>query len=143
MSEENAPLPVVYVLVAERFFWDKVEGTLRALEQRPVRPDWATEVFQQMLEAEPAGMVADLENDRVDVLTLIAQMRQNDAMRELPILAYCSHQCHDLIEAADGLGAHVVPRSTFAANLVRLLMDLCRREGSDGATDAHAGGSRG
>ena len=126
MSQEIDPVsyPIVHVLVSDPFFWEKVEGTLRALEKRPLSPDWERDVFEQVVVDPGVGMVLDLEDDRFDALGLLRKLHAHDSTQGVPVLAYCSHLRHDLIQAARELGAEVVPRSTFAANLVRLLMDL-------------------
>lgn len=126
MSQEEEALtyPVVHVLVSDAFFWDKVEGTLRALEKNPRSPEWEEDVFGQVAHEPGVGIVVDLEDEKFEALAVLQQVRDDPRTQGLPILAYCSHLRLDLIDAAEGLGAQVVPRSTFAANLVRLLMDL-------------------
>jgi len=127
LRESELPDPAVLVLISEDFFWEKVEGTLRALARRPVRPEpgsSAARLRESLAEMRPVALVADLEDEDLPVLEILAVLREEEAGGGLPVLGYCSHQRRDLQQAAEGLGAQVVPRSTFAANLVRLLMEL-------------------
>jgi len=120
---------LVHVLISEPFFWDKVKGTLLALGREPRQPDWERPVLEQLLAEPGAGLVVDLECERIAALTLLQRLRRDPASRGLPILAYCSHLRRDLIHGARRMGLEVVPRSTFAANLVRLLQDLGPSDG--------------
>ena len=126
MTEETAQEDVVHVLVTENFFRERIDAALQALKRRPSSPDLGseTDVFDQIVPTEAIGLVADLEDDQIEILPLLARIRSSESTSDLDILAYCSHHRQDLIQAAEALGAQVVPRSTFAANLVRLLMGL-------------------
>lgn len=124
MTEESEPRSAVHLLVSEAFFLDKLEGTLTALGRQPIVPDWGKDLQEQVL-AEPAmAIVIDLENEEVEMLSILQKFRAHPQIREIPTLAYCSHGRNDLVQQVEQMGVQVVLRSTFAANLVRLLMDL-------------------
>ena len=123
-SEEEITLPLVHVLISENFFWSKVEGALMGLERTPRLPDWEDDVKAQILANPGVALVADLEEERLDVLGLIAELRCQPGFEEMPMLGYCSHDQTELHLAAAGLGVEVIPRSTFAAALVRALGEL-------------------
>lgn len=116
----------VHVLVSEDFFLEKVVGAVRALERHPLVPDWAGSVPAQVAGHPAAEMVVDLEVEEVDVLGLLRGLRADARTRDMRVLGYCSHNLKDLITSAQALGVRVYVRSTFAANLVRLLQDLFR-----------------
>ena len=133
MEGQSSPeAPVVHVLIAEPFFWDKVETTLSALGKLALAPDWEGDVLEQLRAAEPIAMVVDLENEQIEAIEILKSYRANGANAELPILAYASHEREDLLEAATELGAQSVARSTFASSLVRILQNLCATDSDNG-----------
>lgn len=91
-------------------------------------PDWEQEDLESLLETllvVPAvGAVVDLEEDSFDMVGLIRGLRADDRFGDLPVLAYCSHENTELVAEAEALGAQTVARSTFAADLARILMAL-------------------
>jgi len=121
------PLPAaVYVLVAEDFFWEKVDSTLRALAKRPVTPDWGKgEILEQLLQEVGTAAVIDLENESTQGIEVVRALREpTDGREPIPVLAYASYDREDLLRAAEQMGAVTVARSTFASSLVRLLQEL-------------------
>jgi hypothetical protein len=124
----NPPPPVVHVLVAEPFFWGKVESTLRALEKLPVSPDWEGDVEAQLKSQTAIAAVVDLENEDVQAKELLKFLLSQPENQGLSVLAYASYDREDLLNAATALGATAVARSTFASSLVRLLQELCENE---------------
>jgi hypothetical protein len=121
----NPPPPVVHVLVAEPFFWGKVESTLRALEKVPVSPDWEGDIEAQLKAQRAIAAVVDLENEEVQAKELLRFLLAQPENQGLSVLAYASYDREDLLNAAAELGATAVARSTFASSLVRLLQELC------------------
>jgi len=111
-------------VIAERFFLSKVEPAIRALGWDAVIPDYEGDVQSQIASSQPIGIVLDLENEAIDTLDLAQCLRGDPALNELPVLGYASHERPDLLEQGREIGIQVVPRSTFAGNLVRVLMDL-------------------
>ncbi len=132
-GQTNPAAPVVHVLVSEPFFWDKVETTLTALGKLALAPDWDGDVLAQLQARQPVAMVVDLENDLIDAIFLLKAYKADGCRRDLPILAFASHERDDLLAAATKLGAMAIARSTFASSLVRMLQNLC-------ATDPENGG---
>jgi len=118
----------VYLLISEDFFLEKVAAAARALERKPVVPDWDQDVLEQIAADPDAEVVIDLELDRLEVPGFLPLLRTDPRTKEIPVLGYCSHNLTDLIDQAQGLGVEAVVRSTFAANLVRLLQELFRTE---------------
>ncbi|RMH02782.1 MAG: hypothetical protein D6702_07735 [Planctomycetota bacterium] len=124
--------PRVHVLIHEDFFQEKVVGAVRALGREPRVPAWDADLLEQVAADPEAAMVLDLELETTPVLPFLAALRQDPATEGMAILGYCSHNLRDLIAAAQDLGVQVSTRSTFAANLVRLLQDLFRPPGESG-----------
>ncbi|MBC8405909.1 MAG: hypothetical protein H8E15_11820 [Planctomycetes bacterium] len=110
-----------------------METTLTALGKLALAPDWDGDVLAQLQARQPVAMVVDLENDLIDAIFLLKAYKADGCRRDLPILAFASHERDDLLAAATKLGAMAIARSTFASSLVRMLQNLC-------ATDPENGG---
>jgi hypothetical protein len=121
VEEDQTRLPVVHVLVSEDFFWERVVGTLRALRRNPVTPDWSEEVFEQIASQAAIGAVIDLEDSAFPALSVLKKLLKDKRTRGWTLVVYCSHEAKEVQAAATALGLMVVPRSTFAGNLVKTL----------------------
>lgn len=119
--EDQPGLPLVHVLVSEDFFWERIVGTLRALRKEPFTPNWEEDVFEQIAARPALGMVLDLEDGAVNGLSVLRKVLKDKRTRGWTLVVYCSHEAKELQAAATALGLMVVPRSTFAGNLVKIL----------------------
>lgn len=133
---EDAPrLPTVHVLVSEDFFWERVVGTLRALRKEPHTPDLsdrtADAVFEQIASRPAIGAVLDLEDASFNALAVLRRILKDKRTRAWTLVVYCSHEAKDVQAAATALGQVVVPRSTLAANLVKVLQAFGQPEIKD------------
>jgi len=115
---------VFHAVIGEKFFLGKVEPAILALGWEAFVPDFEKNILEQIIANPGSGAVIDLEEDSVDILSLLKDLQTSEATKNLPLLCYCSHELEDLIESAEAIGIKVVPRSVFAANLVRMLMEL-------------------
>ncbi len=121
VEEDQSRLPVVHVLVSEDFFWERVVGTLRALRKNPVTPDWSEDVFKQIAPRPGLGAVIDLEDSSFPALGVLKKLLKDKRTRGWILVVYCAHEAKELQASATALGLMVVPRSTFAGNLVKTL----------------------
>ena len=121
LPEDQPGLPLVYVLVSEDFFWERIVGTLRALRKEPVTPNWEQDVFEQIASRPALGLVLDLEDGAFNGLSVLKKVLKDKRTRGWTLVVYCSHEAKELQAAATALGLMVVPRSTFAGNLVKIL----------------------
>ena len=118
----DAPcFPVVHVLISEDFFQERVAGVLRALRKAPTTPAWEGDVFERIAAQPALGAVVDLELGEIEVLNLLRRMRSDPRTRDRILVCYCSLEARAAQASAIELGLPVVPRSTLAANLVKIL----------------------
>lgn len=120
-ADDTPPLPVVHVLISEDFFQERVAGVLRALRKEPRTPAWSEDLFERIAGEESLGAVVDLELGEVEALPLLRRFREDPRTRDRQLVCYCSLEARSVQAAAIGLGLRVVPRSTLAANLVKIL----------------------
>ncbi|MDP6849773.1 MAG: hypothetical protein QGH51_01705 [Planctomycetota bacterium] len=137
LSEDSPSTPVFHLLLSEKFFLGKIEPAIQALGWEARTPNWDGDLLEQLSVAGSMGVILDLEREGSDNLLLAKDLMENKPTADLPILAYGSHEKVELLEAARALGLTVVIRSEFAANLVRVLMELVgmsgQQEPGDGA----------
>ena len=128
MNKETDDRLSLHILIREKFFLNKVGPAVFAVGFSSALPDWEQENSESLLKsllAVPAvGAVVDLEEDSFDMMAVIRGLRADDRFGDLPILAYCSHEKTELVAEAEAMGAQTVARSTFAADLARILMAL-------------------
>jgi|TARA_B100000959_G_scaffold88553_4_gene93961 CheY-like chemotaxis protein len=124
LNEESSSPPIFHLLLSEKFFIGKIDPAIQALGWEGRVPDWDGDLLGQLTAPGSIGAVLDLEDENRDNLLLAKELRENKLTANLPILAYSSHEREDLLDAAREIGVTVVIRSTFAANLVRVLMEL-------------------
>jgi hypothetical protein len=123
--------PAVVVLVSEDFFRDRICTTLNAVGHDAVVLAVGEDIvdFQErILQATSLGLVIDLEEEDFDALAVLPALLADDRSNSWTFMAFCSHEKEELIAGAAALGVEVVPRSTFASNLVRLLQGFSAQE---------------
>lgn len=126
-EQEEKPGPPVVVLVSEDFFRQRICTTLQAVGHEavvlPVDED-LDDFAANVLDSTDLGLVIDLEEEDFDALVVLPKLLDDARSDPWSIMAFCSHEREDLIEGATEMGVDVVPRSTFASNLVRLLQSF-------------------
>jgi CheY-like chemotaxis protein len=115
----------VLVLVTETFFRDRIETTLRAVGREPVLVDPAAEdMLEKVLASGALGLVIDLEDESCDAPTVLEALRADERTASWHFVGFSAHEDDDLMARGAAAGVEVVPRSTFAANLVRLMQSF-------------------
>jgi hypothetical protein len=116
--------PAIVVLVSEDFFRNRICTTLHALGHDAVVLDIGDDMAdfaERVVAATDLGVVLDLEEEDFDTLPLLQVLLADSRCADWTFMAFCSHEKEELIAGAAEMGVEVVPRSTFASNLVRLL----------------------
>jgi|FLOH01.1.fsa_nt_gi hypothetical protein len=131
VPQENLDTAVA-VLVSEDFFRNRICTTLIAVGHEAtvleVGVDFV-EFQERVLHATTLGLVIDLEEEGFDALALLSALMADERTADWILMAYCSYDRKDLLEAAAKIGVEVVLRSTFASNLVRLLQGFSAPQG--------------
>ncbi len=75
-----------------------------------------------MEESTPSLVILDLNNTRIDPLTIVQWMKTNPALAGVPTVGFVSHVQTELIQAARAAGVtEVLARSAFAEQLGDIL----------------------
>ncbi len=124
-SSDESPRPVVHVLIDEAFFRDRAVAALQALQIQALLPaDWPEDVaalVERVAAVPAAGAVVDLEAEAFSGVDVAAALRADPRCSGWHLLCYSGGEDEVLDARAVAAGLEVVPRSSFAANLVRLL----------------------
>lgn len=124
-TDDQPRLPAVHVLISEDFFQERVVAVLRALRKDPRVPAaWDSGLFESIASRPALGAVVDLELAEVEALPLLGRMRADPRTRDWILVCYCSLEARAIQAAAIEMGLKVVPRSTLAANLVKILQEF-------------------
>ncbi len=112
----------VLAIIDDLFFVAKMQQTAKQVgaELRLVR---AADFHPESLRGEtPALLICDLNATSANVVELIRQVKADEELKAVPVLAFLSHVQVDLQRAAQQAGAdQVLPRSKFSANLAEIL----------------------
>jgi CheY-like chemotaxis protein len=75
-----------------------------------------------MQTSRPSLVILDLNNPRTDPLGIVAAMKADPALADVPTIGFASHVQTDVIEAARRAGvAEVMARSAFTQKLPEIL----------------------
>ncbi len=105
---------LVLAAVSDFLFSTKINEIARSLGLEVYFLRTTSEAFREFT-VKPELLIVDLNNTRVDGITLITRLRRDARYTHLPILGYLSHVQVQLKQQAEKAGCSlVVPRSVFA-----------------------------
>lgn len=116
--------PRVLAAISDLFFAVKVNDVLkkRGLELKLAK---SADDLLEKLAAPTSLIIVDLNDRAFDALSLVQRLKQSEATRAIPVLAFSSHVQADTMAAARAAGVEtVVPRSVFADRLPELIAQL-------------------
>ena len=119
-SLENTKLNVA-VLVGEDFFRKRTFDAISALAIKPMAFELSDTLLDELVAAQPIGIVVDLEDENFSGLSVLAAIRATPELVDVPYIAYCAFDREDIIVSAEALGVNHVMRSVYAADLVKLI----------------------
>jgi CheY-like chemotaxis protein len=111
----------VAVLIGEEFFQKRTFDAINALAINPMAFEFSDALLDELVAAQPIGIVVDLENENFSGLSVIAAIRATPELAEVPYVAYAAFDREDIIVSAEALGVNHVMRSVYAADLVKLI----------------------
>src|SRR5436309_2022374 len=112
----------VVAAVDDLFFAAKIRTTAELLG---VTVEFARDIDALLASAQatpPALVVVDLQAQRIDPFALVARLKDDEALRAVPVVGFCSHVQTELIQRARQSGFdRVLARSTFTNELPGIL----------------------
>jgi len=114
----------ILVAVSDIFFYTKIRDALRqdyALE----RMRGLQEIIQRAAGERPSAMIVNLNEDTFDAFLAVSEIRAQDSLKSVPILAFANHEEVDAWKRAKELGVNkVVSRNEFSSRMRALVEEL-------------------
>ena len=112
----------VLAAVEDLLFRSKISETASMLGIEAAFPRSPKKLLEALRESPPDLLVLDLNSARFEPLTLLRDVRSDEATRDVPTLGFLSHVQKDLAVAAREAGCdRVVARSAFTKDLPQIL----------------------
>ena len=86
--------------------------------------EFSDTLLDELVAAQPIGIVVDLEDERFSGLSILAAIRATPELVDVPYIAYSAFDREDIIVSAEALGINYVIRSVYAADLVKMIRDF-------------------
>jgi CheY-like chemotaxis protein len=113
---------IVLAIVDDMFFAAKIRATAEAVGVEVSFPRSLEKLVKKAREANPALIVVDLHNTKVDPLAVGRELKSDYELHPIPLLGFFSHVHADLQRNAVAAGYDkVIPRSVFARDLGEIL----------------------
>jgi CheY-like chemotaxis protein len=122
-SLENTKLSVA-ILIGEDFFRKRTFDAINALAINPMAFEFSDTLLDELVAAQPIGIVVDLEDESFNGLSVLAAIRATPELVDVPYIAYAAFDREDIIVSAGALGINHVIRSVYAADLVKMIRDF-------------------
>jgi PleD family two-component response regulator len=112
----------VLAAVEDLLFRSKISETALNLGIEAAFPRNPKRLLEALRESPPDLLVLDLNSARFEPLTLLKDVRSDEATRDVPTVGFLSHVQKDLAVAAREAGCdRVIARSAFTKDLPRIL----------------------
>jgi PleD family two-component response regulator len=112
----------VLAAVEDLLFRSKISETASSLGIEAAFPRNPRRLLDALRDSPPDLLVLDLNSARFEPLTLLRDVRSEEATRDIPTVGFLSHVQKDLAIAAREAGCdRVVARSAFTKDLPRIL----------------------
>ena len=112
----------VVAAIEDLLFRSKVSETAAQLGVEASFPRSPEKLLDAARHSPPDLLVLDLNSHRFEPLTLLASLREDAALRDVPTVGFLSHVQKDLAVAAREAGCdRIMARSAFTRDLPRVL----------------------
>ena len=112
----------VVAAVEDLMFRSKISETATQLGVEALFPRSPKKLFDEAQASPPDLLVLDLNSARFEPLTLLKQLKSDEALKAVPVVGFLSHVQKDLAVAAREFGCdRVMARSAFTKDLPEIL----------------------
>jgi PleD family two-component response regulator len=113
---------VILAILDDLLFTSKMRATAKQIGATLSVAKSRDAALAEMRANAPALVIFDLNNPRTDPLGIVADMKGDPALAEIPTVGFVSHVQTELIDAARKAGVtDVMARSMFAERLPQIL----------------------
>jgi CheY-like chemotaxis protein len=126
----NAPdVPVVILAVDDLFFSSRIKSTARLMGVKVLHATDVRQLHDLLAGLVPRMIILDLNSQACAPLDAVRRIKADTRLSQVPIIGFLSHVQRDLQRKAREEGCdQVLPRSTFSANLSRILESARKSE---------------
>ncbi len=119
--------------VEDLLFRSKISETATQLGVEAFFPRSPKKLLDQVQVSSPDLLVLDLNSTRFEPLTLLEQLKSDEALKAVPVVGFLSHVQKDLAVAARKSGCdRVMARSAFTKDLPKILSNAPDDNGGHG-----------
>jgi PleD family two-component response regulator len=113
---------VILAILDDLMFTSKIKTAAGQLAAPVTFARSKADALSGMQTSRPSLVILDLNNPRTDPLGIVAAMKADPALADVPTIGFASHVQTDVIEAARRAGvAEVMARSAFTQKLPEIL----------------------
>lgn len=113
---------IVISVVDDLFFASKIRAVAEAVGTEISSPRSQEAIVSKAREKKPRLILVDLHNQRIDPLTLARELKSDEELRDIRLIAFFSHVQTELQQNALAAGFdQVIPRSVFTRDLPKIL----------------------
>ena len=115
----------VLVAVSDVFFYTKIRDALLPKGYRLDRARTQSEVSEKAAALHPAAMILNMNDDTLDAFQALEQIKGNDRLKAIPVLAFANHEEVETWKRAKELGVtKIVSRNEFSSRTRELVEEL-------------------
>lgn len=115
----------ILVAVSDVFFYTKIRDALLPKGYRLDRARTQSEVSEKAAALHPAAMILNMNDDTLDAFQALEQIKGNDRLEAIPVLAFANHEEVETWKRAKELGVtKIVSRNEFSSRTRELVEEL-------------------
>jgi PleD family two-component response regulator len=120
----------VLAVVSDLFFYTKLRDALRPRGYLLERARTQEEVTQKAAALRPVAVVLNMSEEALDPFRALEQIRSDERLRTVPVLAFANHEEVETWRRAKELGAtKIVSRNEFSSRTRELVEEIIHGNG--------------
>ena len=126
--KENGPdqtKKTILVAVSDVFFYTKIRDALLPRGYRLERTRTQKEVMEKATTLGPAAIILNMNDETLDAFRALEQIKGDDRLRAIPVLAFANHEEVETWKRAKELGiTKIVSRNEFSSRTRDLVEEM-------------------
>ena len=115
----------ILVAVSDVFFYTKIRDALRTQGYVLERARVQEEVPEKAAALRPAAFILNMNDERVNAFVALEQIKSDDRLKTIPVLAFANHEEIDTWKKAKELGVNkIVSRNEFSSRTKDLIDEV-------------------
>ena len=128
-TSEREVTNVIWGAVSDVFFWSKIKGGMQRTGHPLRRIKTDLDLVESLKVELPLLLILDMGNEAMNAFAVIQTLKEDEAYKAIPILAFCNHDDVAAFTRAKTLGAdNIVTNGVFSASMDDLVADLLKDE---------------